>query len=93
VREVDFLEASGNYVALHVGGKTHLIHETMSAAEARLDPSRFVRIHRSTIVNVARIRELRPHCNGEYVVILKDDTELKLSRGNVDRARPILGLA
>src|SRR5688572_7999167 len=92
VHEIDFLEAAGNYVSLHVAGKTHLIHETMTNTEAKLDPALFVRIHRCTIVNVARIAELRPHFNGEYIILLKDKTELKLSRGYVDKARAALGL-
>jgi two-component system LytT family response regulator len=92
LHEIDVLEAAGNYVSLHVAGKTHLIHETMTNTEAKLDPARFVRIHRCTIVNVARIAELRPHFNGEYIILLKDETELKLSRGYVDKARAALGL-
>ena len=93
VPEISWLEASGNYVALHVtSGKTHLVHETMAAMEAKLDPTLFVRIHRSTIVNVARIKELQPHFNGEYVVLLKDETKLKLSRSFLGTARAALGL-
>jgi two-component system LytT family response regulator len=93
VQEISWLEASGNYVALHVAsGKTHLVHETMAAMEAKLDPALFVRIHRSTIVNVDRIKELQPHFNGEYVVLLKDDTKLKLSRSFLGKARAALGL-
>lgn len=93
VREIAWLEASGNYVALHVAsGRTHLVHETMAAMEAKLDPALFVRIHRSTIVNVDRIKELQPHFNGEYVVLLKDDTKLKLSRSFLETARAALGL-
>src|SRR5262249_22371739 len=91
VTEVDWLEASGNYVTLHVGGKRHLINETTANMEAKLDPSLFVRIHRSTIINVNRIKELTPHFNGEYIVVLKDGTELKLSRGYVDKAKLALG--
>jgi two-component system LytT family response regulator len=91
--EISWLEASGNYVALHVAsGRTHLVHETMAAMEAKLDPGRFVRIHRSTIVNVDRIKELQPHFNGEYIVVLKDDTKLKLSRGFLGKARTAFGL-
>ena len=93
VPEIHWLEASGNYVALHVAsGKTHLVHETMTAMEAKLDPAIFVRIHRSTIVNVDRIKELQPHFNGEYIVLLKDDTRLKLSRSFLETARAALGL-
>jgi two-component system LytT family response regulator len=94
IAAIEWLEASGNYVALHVAeGKTHLVHETMAAMEARLDPKRFVRIHRSTMVRLDRIKELLPHFNGEYVVVLKDNVRLKLSRGYLDTARASLGLA
>ena len=94
VPEIEWLEASGNYVALHVaGGKNHLVHETMAALEAKLDPTRFVRIHRSTIVRVDRIKELLPHFNGEYVVVLHDNVRLKLSRSYLETARAALGLA
>lgn len=93
VADIGWLEAEGNYVALHVvDGKTHLVHETLAKLEARLDASRFVRIHRSTIVRVDRIKELLPHFNGEYVVVLKDGTRLKLSRSFLDTARVALGL-
>ena len=88
-----WLEAECNYVTLHVvDGKTHLVHETLANLEARLDASRSVRIHRSTIVRVNRIKELLPHFNGEYVVVLKDGTRLKLSRSFLDTARVALGL-
>ena len=77
---VDWVEASGNYLRLHAGAKTHMLRETMNNLEARLDPARFWRIHRSTIVNVERIRELQPLFHGDYVVILRDGKELTLSR-------------
>ena len=89
--EVDWVEAAGDYVRLNAGREAHLLRETMSAMEEQLDPRRFVRIHRSTIVNVDRIRELLPHFNREYLVVLRDGTELKLSRGYRDRLDPILG--
>jgi len=92
VEAADWLEASGNYVGLHVGGKTHLIHETLSAIEQTLDSRRFLRIHRSAIVNVDRIKELQPFSNGEFAVILRDGTRLKLSRSFRDRANTVLGL-
>ncbi|MEO5959480.1 MAG: LytTR family DNA-binding domain-containing protein [Opitutaceae bacterium] len=93
IADIEWLEASGNYVALHVtGGKTHLVHETMAAMEAKLDPAHFARIHRSTIVRIERIKELLPHFNGEYVVVLKDNTRLKLSRSYLESARAALGL-
>lgn len=94
VADIEWLEASGNYVALHVaGGKTHLAHETMSHLETRLTARLFVRIHRSVIVRVDRIKELLPHFNGEYIVVLKDNTRLKLSRSYSESARIALGLA
>jgi two-component system LytT family response regulator len=78
--EIDWVEAQGDYVALHVGRKAFLLRETLSALEGTLDPGQFARIHRSTIVNVDRILELKPFDNGEYVVVLKEGIELKLSR-------------
>ncbi|HVS38145.1 MAG TPA: LytTR family DNA-binding domain-containing protein [Gemmataceae bacterium] len=78
--EIDWVEAAGNYLRLHSGPKTHMLRETMNNLEARLDPARFWRIHRSTIVNVERIRELQPLFHGDYVAILRDGKELTLSR-------------
>jgi len=78
--DVDWVQADGNYVRVHAGSATHLIRETLSTVEAILDPEQFSRIHRSTIVNLDRIRELQPWFAGDYVVILKDGTQLKLSR-------------
>jgi two-component system LytT family response regulator len=78
--DIDWVEAAGNYLRLHVGGKTHSLRETMNNLESRLDPERFWRIHRSTIVNVDRIREMQPLFHGDYVVVLRDGTELMLSR-------------
>lgn len=79
--EIDWIEAAGNYVRLHVGGARHLLRQTMSALEDQLDPNRFLRIHRSTIVNVDRVKELNRMFNGEYEVRLHDGTKLTLSRG------------
>jgi two-component system LytT family response regulator len=78
--EVDWVEAAGNYMRIHVGQETFLMRETMAGMEKRLPEDRFVRIHRSSIVNFARIKELQPAFNGEYTVILKTGQELKLSR-------------
>ena len=78
--DVDWFEASGNYVRIHVGKVSHLIRETMQRVESQLDPSLFVRIHRAVIVNLDRIRELQPWFAGDYVVILRDGKQLKLSR-------------
>ena len=79
-KEIDWVEAAGNYLKLHSGAAEHLLRETMNNLEARLDPECFWRIHRSTLVNVDRIRELQPMFHGDYVVILRDGTELTLSR-------------
>ncbi len=78
--EIDWVEAAGNYLRLHVGPKSHMLRETMNNLEARLEPERFWRIHRSTIVNVDRIRELQTLFHGDYVVVLRDGKELTLSR-------------
>jgi two-component system LytT family response regulator len=81
IQDVDWCEASGNYVSLHVGPQTHLVRGTMSSIESQLAAGPFVRVHRSTIVNLDRIQELRPSFNGEYVIVLHDQTRLTLSRG------------
>lgn len=80
VGQVDWLRAQGNYVELHAGSDTHLLRETMDGMESKLDPRRFLRLRRSTIVQVERIKELRPLFNGEYEVLLKDGTQLVSSR-------------
>lgn len=80
VAEIDWVEADGDYVSVHVGAKSWLLRETIATAEARLSLSGFVRIHRSTLVNIYRVRELLPLSKGEFTVVLGDGTELKLSR-------------
>jgi hypothetical protein len=87
---VDWIETQGNYLALHAGTATHLIRETSVAFEAKLDPARFVRIHRRTIVAVDRIRELAPMSNGDAVVRMVDGQELRVSRGFRARVRQML---
>ena len=79
--QIDWIEAAGNYVRLHLGEESHLFRETMNRMEARLDGRRFVRIHRSRIVNTERVKELQPWFNGEHVVILQNGARLTLSRG------------
>ena len=91
--DIDWIEAAGNYVRLHVGRESHLLRETMNTIETRLDPAHFLRIHRSTIVNLDRIKEMQPWFSGEYVVLLKDGTELRLSRGYRDKFDERLGEA
>jgi two-component system LytT family response regulator len=75
-----WVEAAGDYVRLHTPEKSHLLRETMSGMEDQLDPDRFLRIHRSTIVNTDCLKELRPYGNSEHIVVLEDGTELKQSR-------------
>ena len=91
IDEIDWVEAEGNYVRLHRGGTSHLLRETMAALEQTLDGRRFRRIHRSAIVNVERIAELRPWFGKDYKVILRDGTELTLSRSYVDRLPEFVG--
>jgi len=80
VEDVDWIEAEGDYVKLHTPGKIHLHRERMSVLEKSLDSSAFIRIHRSTIVRIARIRELRPMVNGDHLVVLHTGEQLSLSR-------------
>jgi two-component system, LytTR family, response regulator len=89
--EIDWIEAADNYVNLHVGKESHLLRETMNNLEQRLPPERFLRISRSTIVNLDRVRELQPMFHGEYAVILRDGVRLSLSRGYRDRLSQLLG--
>jgi two-component system LytT family response regulator len=91
IEDVDWIEAAGNYVRLHVGAEEHLLREALTTLEKKLDPGRFVRIHRSTVVNLERIRELQPAFHGDYVLILRDGTELAVSRGYRDRLGEALG--
>ncbi len=81
VGEVDWCEAEGNYVVLHAGSRSPMLRETLNRVEQLLDPRRFVRVHRSTLVNVDRIRELEPDVDKGWVVVLRDGTRLRLSPG------------
>lgn len=89
--EIDWISAEGNYVNLHVKKDSYLLRETISNLEAQLDPQRFARIHRSQIVNLDRIRELRHWSHGEYQVILHDGVELMLSRSYREKLHGSLG--
>lgn len=93
VAAVDWIEADGDYVRLHTGKSSHLLRSTLASLETQLDPAVFVRIHRSTIVRLARVRELQPYFHGEYVVFLHDGTKLKLSRSYRERLQAALGQA
>ncbi|MCG8607099.1 LytTR family DNA-binding domain-containing protein [bacterium] len=89
--EIDWIESAGNYLRLHVGKEAHLLRDTMNALAARLDPQKFVRIHRSTMVNIDRTREIQTWFNGEYRLILEDGTKLNSSRGYRDQIYALLG--
>jgi len=91
VEDVDWIEADDKYVRLHVGRVSHMARQTLAAVEEQLDPERFLRIHRSAVVNVARIRELQPLFSGEYRVVLEGGTKLTLSRNYKDRLFRLLG--
>jgi len=80
VQEIDWIEAVDNHVRIHIGTQVHLVRDTMTRLEARLPAAKFLRIHRSTIVNTGRIKELQPWFQGDYVVILADGTQLTSSR-------------
>ncbi|HEX9109583.1 MAG TPA: LytTR family DNA-binding domain-containing protein, partial [Longimicrobiales bacterium] len=88
--EIDRIESAGNYVRLHCGKTSHLYRETLSQLERRLDPDVFVRVHRSTIVNVERIRTVEPYFHGEYILTLADGTRLTSSRTYSGRLRELL---
>ena len=91
--EIDWIEAEGKYVRLHAGKESYLLREAIGSLEAQLDPKKFPRIHRSSIVNIERIRELQPWFHSEYRVILNDGTELMLSRSCRKRLGDLLGTA
>jgi two-component system LytT family response regulator len=91
VRDLDWVEAEGNYLRLHGSGASHLVRGNMNEMEARLDPEKFMRIHRSTIVNLQRIREVQPWFHGHHRVVMTSGQELKLSRYQKDKLRLLLG--
>lgn len=84
-REIDWIEAAGNYVRLHASTETYLLSSSVSDLERRLDPSQFMRIHRSTIVNLDSIAQVEPYGGSDYQVVLRDGTKLRVSRSNRDR--------
>lgn len=79
--EIDWIEASGNYIIVHAGGEKHTLRETLGAIEAKLAPKRFQRLSRSAVVNLDRIREVQPLFHGEHVVILHDGARIPMTRG------------
>ncbi|HEY1251380.1 MAG TPA: LytTR family DNA-binding domain-containing protein [Thermoanaerobaculia bacterium] len=93
VADIDWIESSRNNVRLHVGKEIYVYHETTSGIEAKLDPKKFFRIHRSTIVNIEKIKEMHPWFNGDYAVTLKDGTKLTLSSTYRERLKEFRRLA
>jgi two-component system LytT family response regulator len=92
IDDIDWIEAQDYYAEIHAGGRTYLVRHSLQKLAASLDPGRFVRIHRKTIVNVRRVKELEPMFHGEYVVFLHDGTRLKLSRTFKSHLGRLLGL-
>jgi two-component system LytT family response regulator len=80
IAEVDRIVAAGNYVEIHAGAKLHLLRETMTSLEARLDPNSFIRVSRAAMVSIAQIREVQPLFNGDFVVLLKNGAQVNGSR-------------
>ena len=91
VKEIDWIEASANYVKVNVGKDSYLLREGIGSISERLDPDRFVRIHRSAIVNVRKIKELQPCESGEYIAVLKNGKELSCSRGYRAQLQRLIG--
>jgi two-component system LytT family response regulator len=90
-REIDWIEADDKYLHLHTEKGARLVRQTLTAMESQLDPKKFVRVHRSTMVNVDRIKELQPLFNGEHSLILENGTRLTLSRKYKDKLFELLG--
>lgn len=88
--EIDWIDAAGDYMCIHAAGQTHVLRATMKQLQSALDPALFQRVHRSAIVNLARVRKLRPHANGEYFLTLEGGQELKLSRTHRDTVELLL---
>lgn len=93
LREIDYLEAEGNYVAVHIGNRSHLVRETLATMEARLDAAAFLRIHRSRIVRLDRIRAIEPLFHGEYLLTLEGGGQVSSSRSYRNAVRAALGVS
>jgi len=91
VKDIDWIEASGNYVQLHVGVEKYLLRCPLQVLEQKIDPGQFVRMHRSGIVNVDRVKEIQPYFQGTHVVILKTGVKIIASRGGMQRLQRLLG--
>jgi two-component system LytT family response regulator len=90
IDDVAWIDAAGDYVCIHTADETHIVRETLTELERRLDPRRFARVHRSTIVNLVNVKAMRPHLNGEYFLVLNSGHEVKLSRSYKDKLRLLI---
>ncbi len=90
ISQIQWIDAAGDYMCVHVGGKTHIMRTTMKQLEASLDPEIFIRVHRSSIVNANSIVTATSHLNGEYVLTLEGGARLKVSRGYRERIKSLL---
>jgi two-component system LytT family response regulator len=91
VAALDYVEAQDDYVALHAGGKSWLKPQTLAEVEAALDPARFVRVHRSFVVALDRVARIEPYAKDSRIAVLKDGTEIPVSRGGYQRLREVMG--
>ena len=91
VDEIDWIETYGNYLKVHVGRESHLIRVTMQSMETKLDPEKFIRVHRSVMVNVEKIKEIYPRSNGDQDLVLQNGQRLMLSRNYRDKFFGLLG--
>ena len=89
-KDIEWADAQGNYVRLHAGGRAHFVRDTMKTFEAKLPPARFIRVHRSIILNIDHIQRLEPHGHGEYVITLRDGTRVTSSRTHGERLQALL---
>jgi two-component system, LytTR family, response regulator len=90
VADIDWLEAAGNYVTIHAGREKFMFRETLRSLCERLDPAKFARLHRSSVVNVERLRELLPWSRGEQIAVLYDGTQLPIGRAFRDRLMEVM---
>jgi two-component system LytT family response regulator len=89
--EIVWIQAANYYAKLHVGGRVHLLRESMSSLESRLDPAKFIRVSRSAIVNLDRVREVQPFSRGSHIIILDDGARVKLSHSRKEKLEKVLG--
>ncbi len=91
LRDVYYFEGSGDYIKIQLNNKSHLINESLSNLEQQVDPKQFVRIHRSFIVNIDHIKEFIPHLNGEYIIVLQNNAQVKMSRSYKSQLNQLIG--